>query len=208
MVTTLIFYFFASMVIISALLVITSKNPVIAVLWLIFCFCNSAGLMVLVGAEFVAMMLIIIYVGAVAVLFLFVVMMLDIKFTELKSYITNEAKFATFIAMMLFADLAIIIMLSRGISEPVREAIFIINPEISNTKLIAQHLYTTFILPFQSAGMILFVAMIATIVLTLRLRVGVKRQKVSEQMKRNKENSMEVVEGNCAKGIEGLNYED
>lgn len=205
----LFFYIFASLMIISSLLVITSKNPVHAVLWLIFAFCNASGLMVLIGAEFIAMMLIIIYVGAVAVLFLFVVMMLDIKFTEIKSTMGPEVGVTTTIALFLLVDIIVVILLGSKVIVPINSSvIFAIPTEISNTHAIGQLLYTNFVLPFQTAGMILFVAMVATIALTLRLRPGVKRQKVSQQMKRNKENSMSLSDIDCKKGLEGLNYED
>lgn len=205
----LFFYIFASLMITSSLLVITSKNPVHAVLWLIFAFCNASGLMVIIGAEFIAMMLIIIYVGAVAVLFLFVVMMLDIKFTELKSTIGQETAITVTIALFLLIDIVVIILLGSKVIVPTdNNGIFAISTEITNTHAIGQLLYTNFVLPFQTAGIILFVAMVATIALTLRLRPGVKRQKISEQMKRNKENSMSITNIDCKKGLGGLNYED
>lgn len=205
----LFFYIFASLMIASSLLVITSKNPVHAVLWLIFAFCNASGLMVLIGAEFIAMMLIIIYVGAVAVLFLFVVMMLDIKFTELKSTIGQEAAITTIIALFLLIDIVVIILIGSKVIVPTdSSSIFAISTEASNAHTIGNLLYTNFVLPFQTAGIILFVAMVATIALTLRLRPGVKRQKLSLQMKRNKENSMSISNIDCRKGLGGLNYED
>lgn len=205
----LFFYIFASLMIASSLLVITSKNPVHAVLWLIFAFCNASGLMVLIGAEFIAMMLIIIYVGAVAVLFLFVVMMLDIKFTELKSTIGQETAMTAIIALFLLIDIIVIILIGSKVIVPVdNNGIFAISTEVSNAQAIGNLLYTNFVLPFQTAGIILFVAMVATIALTLRLRPGVKRQKLSLQMKRNKENSMSISDIDCRKGLGGLNYED
>ena len=205
----LFFYIFAGLMILSSLLVITSKNPVHAVLWLIFAFCNGSGLMVLLGAEFIAMMLIIIYVGAVAVLFLFVVMMLDIKFTEFKGFIGPEMGATFFIAFLLFVDIVLVICLaSKFIVPSATEVLFQIPADISNAHAIGNLLYTTFIVPFQISGVILFVAMVATICLTLRLRPGVKRQKVSMQMKRNKENSLVISDVNCKNGLGDLNYED
>lgn len=203
----LFFYFFAALMIFGSLMVITSRNPVYAVLWLIFTFCNASGLLVLIGAEFIAMMLIIIYVGAVAVLFLFVVMMLNVKLSEFKSIIRQETTYAALLAMLFFADIVAIIILAAK-TNPVSEEIFKISSEISNSHSIGRLLYTEFILPFQTSGMILFVAMIATIVLTLRLRAGVRRQKVSMQMLRNKENSLKISDVDCKKGLSGLRYDD
>lgn len=204
----LFFYFFALLMVISAMCVITSRNPVHAVLWLILTFCNASGLMVLIGAEFIAMMLIIIYVGAVAVLFLFVVMMLDIKFTEFKGMLGAETGFAALIALLLFVDLVVIILLGTNILVPTSDSTFVISPEISNSHAIGRLLYTYFILPFQTAGIILFVAMIATISLTFRLRAGVRRQKVYMQMQRNKENSLAIANVDCKNGLSELKYED
>jgi NADH-quinone oxidoreductase subunit J len=204
----LFFYFFALLMIISGICVITSRNPVHAVLWLILTFCNASGLMILIGAEFIAMMLIIIYVGAVAVLFLFVVMMLDIKFAEFKGMVGPETGFAALIALLLFVDLVVIILLGTNILVPISETSFTISSEISNSHAIGRLLYTYFVLPFQTSGIILFVAMIATISLTFRLRAGVKRQKVHEQMQRNKENSLLIADVDCKKGLSELKYED
>lgn len=202
------FYLFAGLMLLSSLLVIASRNPVYSVLWLIFTFCNGSGLLVLIGAEFLAMMLIIIYVGAVAVLFLFVVMMLDIKVSEFKNRIGAESLFAFFIALLLFADLALIIMLSTKVIAPSEDTIFSISPDIGNSYAIGRLLYTTYVLPFQTAGLILFVAMVATISLTIRLRPGVKRQKVWQQMSRNKDNSLSVVSVNSKDGVQDLKYDD
>ena len=206
----LFFYLFATLMVLSCLLVITSRNPVHAVLWLIFAFCNGSGLMILIGAEFIAMMLIIIYVGAVAVLFLFVIMMLDIKSTELKGSgsIGSGMVFTVFIALLLFADFVVVILLGTKIIVPTSETTFAISSELSNSHTIGRVLYTNFILPFQTAGLILFTAMIATISLALRLRPGVKRQKLEMQMKRNKDNSFELADVNCKGGLNNLNYDD
>lgn len=204
----LFFYLFAGLMLMSAILVISSRNPVHAVLWLIFAFCNGSGLLVLLGAEFLAMMLIIIYVGAVAVLFLFVVMMLDIKFTEFKSIIGPEMGATAMISVLLFADIVLVILLGSKVIVPDTNGVFAISTEISNAHAIGRLLYTNFVLPFQTAGMILFVAMVATISLTLRLRPGVKRQKLSEQMKRSKDNSLHIVDGAaCREGLKGLDYD-
>jgi NADH-quinone oxidoreductase subunit J len=202
------FYFFASLLVLGSIMVITARNPVHAVLWLIFTFCNASGLMVLMGAEFLAMMLIIIYVGAVAVLFLFVVMMLDIKSEEFKGTIGSEMGMALIIALFLFIDLVVVILLGSKVIVPVNNSQFAIDPEIGNAYAIGRLLYTEFILPFQTAGLILFVAMIASISLTLRLRTGVKRQKPSEQLKKNKENSLFLAKNTGKSGLKNLNYDD
>jgi len=202
------FYFFASLLVLGSIMVITARNPVHAVLWLIFTFCNASGLMVLMGAEFLAMMLIIIYVGAVAVLFLFVVMMLDIKSAEFKGTIGSEMGMALIIALFLFIDLVVVILLGSKVIVPVSNSQFAIDPEIGNAYAIGRLLYTEFILPFQTAGLILFVAMIASISLTLRLRTGVKRQKPSEQLKKNKENSLFLAKNTGKSGLKNLNYDD
>lgn len=201
------FYLFAALMIGGSLLVITNRNPVHAVLWLIFTFCNASGLLVLIGAEFIAMMLIIIYVGAVAVLFLFVVMMLDIKFTELKNTIGPEMGMTAMISLFLLLDIVVIVLLGSKVIVPETKGVFMISPEVSNAHAIGRLLYTNFVLPFQTAGIILFVAMVATISLTLRLRPDVKRQKVSKQMQRNKENTVEIATENCRQGLSGLKYD-
>lgn len=204
----LFFYGFAALIILCGVMVISSRNPVHSVLWLIFAFCNGSGLMVLMGAEFIAMMLIIIYVGAVAVLFLFVVMMLDIKFAEIKGAATSEMTFAFFLSAFLFADLVIVVLLGTKVIVPQGNAAFVISPDIGNANAIGRLLYTEFVLPFQTAGIILFVAMIASIALTLRLRPGVKRQKVSNQLSRNKENSLAIAKLDGKSGLGNLNYDD
>lgn len=201
------FYMFASLIVLSAVMVIAARNPVHAVLWLIFTFCNGAGLMVLMGAEFIAMMLIIIYVGAVAVLFLFVVMMLDIKFSEFKGSIDSDMTFAFIMAFFLFADLVVITLIGTK-TIPIGNADFAVQPDVGNAYAIGQLLYTEFILPFQTAGIILFVAMIASIALTLRYRSDVKRQNVAEQMARNKENSLSVAQVDGKSGLSNLNYDN
>ena len=202
------FYMFATLIVLSGIMVILSRNPVHAVLWLIFTFCNGAGLMVLMGAEFIAMMLIIIYVGAVAVLFLFVVMMLDIKFSEFKGGVDSSMSFAFFMAFLLFVDFAVIILLGTKTIIPMGNIAFAIQPDIGNAYVVGRLLYTEFILPFQTAGIILFVAMIASISLTLRRRSGVKRQNVAEQMARNRNNSLSVAQVDGKSGLSNLNYDN
>ena len=160
------------------------------------------------GAEFLAMMIIIIYVGAVAVLFLFVVMMLDIKVAEFKGIIGTEIGVAAMLAFFLFADLVVVILLGIKVIIPVNHLQFILNPDIGNAYAIGRVLYTDFILPFQTAGLILFTAMIASISLTFRLRAGVKRQKPGNQLQKNKENSLFFAQNTGKSGLENLNYDD
>lgn len=204
----LFFYVFAALIILCSVMVISSRNPVHAVLWLIFAFCNASGLMILMGAEFIAMMLIIIYVGAVAVLFLFVVMMLDIKFSELKGAATSEMTFAFFLSAFLFVDLVVVVLLGSKVIIPQGDSSFVISPDIGNAYAIGRLLYTEFVLTFQTSGIILFVAMIASISLTMRLRPGVKRQKVSSQLARNKNNSLAIAKLDGKSGLDNLNYDD
>jgi NADH-quinone oxidoreductase subunit J len=203
----LFFYLFASIIVISSVLVVISSNPIYSVLWLIFTFCNASGLMILLGAEFLAMMLIVIYVGAIAVLFLFVVMMLDIRLAEPKSCFRKNLFVGSIIAAVMLFDLALVILLAtKSIGIDVNPA-FIIPDSLSNSHAIGQLLYTEFILPFQTAGIILFVAMVSCIVLTLRRTEGVKRQNVRDQLQRNKDNSLSIVKTANVKGIEGISYE-
>ena len=204
----LLFYGFAVLIVLSSIMVISNRNPVHAVLWLIFAFCNGAGLMVLMGAEFLAMMLIIIYVGAIAVLFLFVVMMLNINFAEFKGRIGPDMNIAFILALFLFVDLVVVVLLGTKVIVPTSSYSFVIHPEVGNAYAIGRVLYTDFILPFQTAGVILFVAMVASVVLTLRLRPGVKRQKVSVQLQRNKENSLALAKLDGKSGLDNLNYDD
>ncbi len=206
----LFFYGFAALILLSSMMVITNRNPVHAVLWLIFTFCNAAGLMVLMGAEFLAMMLIIIYVGAVAVLFLFVVMMLNINVSELRGRMTSEMGFAVIMAIFLFADLVVVVMLGTKMIVPDNVSYygFAIDPNIGNAHAIGLLLYTEFVLPFQTAGIILFTAMIASIALTLRLRPGVKRQNVAAQLQSNKENCLAMAKLDGKSGLDNLNYDD
>lgn len=205
---TLFFYIFATLMIVSSVMVISSRNPVHSVLWLITVFCNGAGLMVLMGAEFLAMMLIIIYVGAIAVLFLFVVMMLDINVSELKAKNGLSVYVLSLMGVFLFIDLVIVVLLGTKASVPSSSYSFVTYPGLDNAYAIGRVLYTDFILPFQTAGIILFVAMVASIVLTMRTRSGVKRQKVSEQLNSSKENTLLVAKRNGKLGLDNLNYDD
>ena len=201
-VTQLTFYIFSFVMLLSSLMVISTKNPVHSVLFLILAFLNAAGIFVILHAEFLAMILIIVYVGAVAVLFLFVVMMLDIKTTIEKSNILQYLPIGLFIGFVFIAELVIVLINTKLelsnmqiLSNPLNKS-----AELSNTKAIGSILYTDYILHFQLAGVILLVAMIGSIVLTLRERTGVKRQSVVEQLSRSSKIDLVDVESN--KGVD------
>lgn len=201
------FYLFATLITISSLCVVLSKNSVYSVLWLIFAFINGAGLMILLGAEFLAMMLIVIYVGAVAVLFLFVIMMLDMHFNKTITQLKENLALSIFIALIMFADLVTIILLSTKNINFSSDVSFAITNDISNTKAIGKVLYTDFMLPFQMAGLILFVAMIACITLMLKKRERVKHQDITKQLSHNKSNVVLMTKPTLNKGVENIKYE-
>lgn len=201
------FYLFASLITLSSIFVVNSKNPVYAVLWLILAFCNAAGLMILLGAEFISMMLVIIYVGAVAVLLLFVVMMLDINIAVLKQELRKNAFFSSLIALLALADLVIIILLGTGRIYPNEPRGFAEIDNTGNTQAIGEVLYTDFMLPFQISGIILFMAMVACIALTLRHKAGVKRQNKGQQLAKNKENSISLLKVEINRGVEDIQYD-
>ena len=179
MIATLAFYLFAALTVLPALAVIFARNPVHSVLFLILAFFNAAGLMLLVGAEFIAMLLVIVYVGAVAVLFLFVVMMLDIDFTKLRSGFTRNLPFGLIIAMVLVAE--IIVAESARRTGPAISGVVIPESGQPNIVALGQLLYSRFLLPFELAGLILLVAMIGAIVLTHRQRADSRGQNISRQ---------------------------
>ena len=186
------FYVFSAVIIASALMVIGARNPVHSVLFLILAFFNAAALFVLLGAEFLAMILVVVYVGAVAVLFLFVVMMLDIDFVALRSGFMRYLPLGTFLGLVLFAEFLVVLgaWTFAGGAPAVRAVPL---PEgVSNTEAIGRILYTDYIFYFQTAGMILLVAMIGAIVLTLRQRAGVKRQSIARQVARNPAMAVEL----------------
>ena len=181
----LFFYMFAGICVASAVMVIVSRNPVHSVLYLILAFVNASGLFVLLGAEFLAMMLVVVYVGAVAVLFLFVVMMLDINFTELRQGVARYAWIGAVVGLVLVAE--IIFVVSSGVMSPTANALAG-SPTpagVSNTEALGNILYTDYFYLFQAAGMVLLIAMIGAIVLTHREREGVKRQRISTQLARD-----------------------
>jgi NADH-quinone oxidoreductase subunit J len=196
------FYLFAIMVILSGALTITSRNPVHAVLWLILAFFNGAGLMILVGAEFIAMLLVIVYVGAVAVLFLFVVMMLNIDFAELRSGFARYAMIGLVFAVALAAEIMVAFgAWSAGTIELGRRAAPI-NPGVPNIVAIGQLLYTRYLFVFEGAGLVLLVAMIGAIVLTHRERSGVRPQNVGRQIARRPQDAVRKVDAPVGEGVE------
>lgn len=202
----LFFYLFGGLLITGALGVILSRNPVYSVLWLIFAFANGAGLFVLLGAEFLAMTLIIVYVGAVAVLFLFVVMMLDINIAELKSRISSNWPVTLFFVTLFAVNLGLIIHLGLKYSNISKVAPKVLN-NVNNTFEIGKLLYTDYMLPFQVSGLALLIAMIGCIALTLREGRHVRRQDRIWQTSRNKDNSLEVKQPEIGKGLKGIQYD-
>ena len=186
MIQAIAFYLFAVLMLASGTATILAKNPVHSVLWLILAFFNAAGLMVLVGAEFIAMLLVIVYVGAVAVLFLFVVMMLDIDFATLRAGFMKNAPLGLAVAVLLFIELfAGLIALSRGvITLGVSDGASTPMPGASNIEAIGALLYSRYLFQFEAAGLILLVAMVGAIVLTHRKRGGVRIQNISQQVAR------------------------
>jgi NADH-quinone oxidoreductase subunit J len=182
-ITVLAFYLFATLTVTSALLVIFARNPVHSVLWLIVAFFNAAGLMLILGAEFIAMLLVIVYVGAVAVLFLFIVMMLDIDFAALRSGFTRNLPFGILLALVLLAEMVIAVAAWKAGPVTGGVAPVVTHPQ-PNIVAIGELLYTRFLLPFELAGLILLVAMIGAIVLTHRSRGDSRGQNIGRQIDR------------------------
>lgn len=199
--TALVFYLFAFVAVASGVMVVTSRNPVHSVLFLILAFFNAAGLFVLMGAEFLAMILVVVYVGAVAVLFLFVVMMLDINFVELRQGFARYLPIGGLIGLVLLAELVLVAGVWTFAPEVTASAAAPIPEGVTNTEALGQVLYTHYVLPFQVAGLVLLVAMIGAIVLTLRNRPGVKRQSVDKQNLRRPEDVVEVVKVTRGGGV-------
>lgn len=202
-IANLMFYIFSLITIFSALMVISSKNPVHSVLFLILAFFNAAGLFVLLGAEYIAMTLVIVYVGAVAVLFLFVVMMLNINFSEMRDGFLRYLPLGGAVAVTIFAEFVFVFSSSlkgKNMLAPVKNAIAS-SSEVTNTQAIGNILYTNYAYPFQMAGIILLIAMIGAIVLTKRDRIGVRKQNIAKQLARTKESGMELVSVKSGEGI-------
>ena len=200
---SIIFYLFSIVAVVGALNVILQRNPVHSVLWLILTFFNSAGLFVLLGAEFIAMVLVVVYVGAVAVLFLFVVMMLDINTTIMREGFLKYLPIASIILLIFLIELITVFIGAYS-----GEDIFVLTREpipdplvVTNTESIGNILYTDYIYLFQSAGVVLLVAMIGAIVLTHRRRPGLKRQNISNQVNRSPKDTLEIIKVDTGKGI-------
>ncbi len=202
-ITAIFFYLFAGACIASAIMVVTARNPVHSVLFLIIAFVNASGLFILLGAEFLAMILMVVYVGAVAVLFLFVVMMLDVDFAELRQGFLNYLPVGFLVGAILLAELLFIVGawvigpgVPKAITAPIPSA-----SDISNTQALGLVLYTRYVYFFEAAGVILLVAMIGAIVMTLHHRPDVKRQNVGAQVARRRANAIDVVKVKSGEGL-------
>lgn len=200
-VQALAFYLFAIIAVISAAMVVTVRNPVHSVLFLILTFFNAAGLFVLLGAEFLAMLLVVVYVGAIAVLFMFVVMMLDINFVEMREGFLSYLPIGVLVAAVLFVELAFVgggwVMTDAkmvAIAQPVPA-------DMNNINALGMLLYTDYAYIFQAAGLVLLTAMIGAIVLTLRHRKGVRRQNISQQVQRQRAETLEIKKVPVGRGI-------
>jgi NADH-quinone oxidoreductase subunit J len=200
-VQALAFYLFAAVAVASAVMVIGARNPVHSVLFLILAFFNSAGLFVLMGAEFLAMILVVVYVGAVAVLFLFVVMMLDINFVALRAGFLRYLPVGALVGMLLLAEL--VLVFAAWVVAPLAGQLTVapVRPDVTNTEALGRILYTDYFYLFQTAGLILLVAMVGAIVLTLRQREGVRRQNIAEQVGRRRADTLEVKDVPTGSGI-------
>jgi NADH-quinone oxidoreductase subunit J len=197
--SSLFFYLFAVLAIASSFMVVAVKNPVHAVLFLILAFFNAAGLFVLLGAEFLAMILIVVYVGAVLVLFLFVVMMLDVDFAELKAGFLKYLPVGATVGILFLVEL--LFVLGAWVTAPAIVAQAPTAAGVSNTAALGQILYTKYVYLFEAAGLILLVAMIGAIVLTLQHREAVRRQSVAAQVARTRETGLEVVKVESGRGL-------
>jgi len=194
MIQGLVFYLFAAITVASGVMVISARNPVHSVLWLILAFFNAAGLFLLLGAEFLAMVLVVVYVGAVAVLFLFVVMLLDINYLRLREGFLQYLPTGALIGLILLVEL-VMLLGSWQFAPEAPASLASRTPDITavtNTDALGRLLYTDYVYLFQAAGLVLLVAMIGTIMLTHRSRTGVRRQKVARQNARTKETSVEI----------------
>jgi NADH-quinone oxidoreductase subunit J len=195
------FYLFAAVVILSGAMTISSRNPVHSVMWLILAFFNAAGLMVLVGAEFIAMLLVIVYVGAVAVLFLFVVMMLDIDFAELRAGVMRYAGIGLAVAVALAAEVIIAVGAWSAGTLDLTRRVAPIDPVVPNIQAIGNLLYSRYVFIFEAAGFVLLVAMIGAIVLTHRERSGVRGQNISRQVNRRPQDSTRNTQPPVGQGV-------
>ena len=202
MIAAFFFYLFAGVLVASAFMVVAGRNPVHSVLYLILAFVNASGLFVMMGAEFLAMILIVVYVGAVAVLFLFVVMMLDVDFSELKQGALQYLPVGLLIGGIFLAELLLVVgvwVIGPGVPAAITAPI---PTTVTNTEALGLVLYTRYVYFFQVSGLILLVAMIGAIVLTLRHKPGVRRQVISDQVARSPQTGMRVVQIKPGQGID------
>ena len=196
------FYLLAATAVVSGLLVVTARNPVHSVLWLILAFFSAAGLFVLLGAEFLAMLLVVVYVGAVAVLFLFVVMMLDVDFLKLREGYAKYLPIGGVVAAVLLAEMIVVSSAviqggaTAGLTGPGAP-----DPDMSNVEAIGRVLYTDYIYFFQAAGIVLLIAMIGAITLTLRHKPHIKRQNITDQVNRSAAKAMEIKSVQTGQGV-------
>lgn len=206
MIESIVFYLFAAVLIFSALMVISLRNPVHSVLFLILAFFNAAGLFVLLGAEFIAMLLVIVYVGAVAVLFLFVVMMLNVTVEEFRSGLTKYFPASFVLAVVLFGQMLLLFDYMRKFG-PVSADIKLhvahpMNAMLTNTEQLGSIIYTDYLFIFQCSGLVLLVAMIGAIVLTFTPRHRMRKQVINNQVARKRQDTLEIVKVETGKGIE------
>ncbi len=196
------FYLLATVAVVSALLVVSARNPVHSVLWLILSFFSSAGLFVLLGAEFLAMLLVVVYVGAVAVLFLFVVMMLDVDFARLRADYARYLPLGGIVAAVLLAEMIMVsVAVVQGGAANGAVAPGAPGPDVTNVEAIGRVLYTDYIYFFQAAGVVLLIAMIGAITLTLRHKVHIKRQNPGDQVNRDRRKSVEIKPAATGQGL-------
>ena len=202
-VQALAFYMFATIAIACGIMVISSRNPVHSVLFLILAFFNVAGLFILQGAEFIAMILVIVYVGAVAVLFLFVVMMLDIDFRKLRQGVMKNASLGILVGIILVVELGLVIggYVVLPNAATIMDAATKTPKDISNTAALGNIIYTHYFYLFQGAGLVLLLAMVGAITLTLRTRKGVKKQRIPDQLARSSKDEIELVKVKIGDGI-------
>ncbi len=202
MIQAFVFYLFATVVIASGVMTIAARNPVHSVLWLILAFFNAAGLFLLLGAEFLAFLLIIVYVGAVAVLFLFVVMMLDVDFAELRAGFARYWPLGVTLALVLLVEILVTLFAwEAGAMDPAARAAPITG-ERSNIEALGYLLYTRYVFIFEAAGLVLLVAMVGAIVLTRRERSGVRPQRISDQVRRRPQDAVRMTQPESGKGVE------
>jgi NADH-quinone oxidoreductase subunit J len=198
-INAIFFYLFAGVCVASAVMVVTSRNPVHSVLFLILAFVNAAGLFVLLGAEFLAMILIVVYVGAVAVLFLFVVMMLDVDFAELRQGFLNYLPVGALIGVVLLVELLLVV--GGWVIAPAAHPSAAVAANVSNTQALGLVLYTRYVYFFEAAGMILLVAMVGAIVMTLQHKPQVRRQNIAAQVARTRADAIELVNVKPGQGL-------